>query len=95
MAWLFPKQKVGKVHNMSRDTAYFVAVHGVASGGPAAVLLVLDLVNTSNTKDFLSYRMRHILAFHFKYQENRRWSPEGVARDLDGEASQKIRGNAH
>lgn len=44
VAWLFPKQKVGKVHNMSRDTAYFVAVHGVASGGPAAVLLVLELV---------------------------------------------------
>lgn len=45
---------------MSRDTAYLVAVHGVSSGGPAVVLLVLELVDTINTKDFLQYHMRHI-----------------------------------
>lgn len=39
----------------------FVVMHEVSSGGPAVVLLVLDLFNAMNTKGFLCQNMRHFL----------------------------------
>lgn len=77
--WLFPKQKVGEGHAVSRDTAYFVAVHEVSSDGPAVVLLVLELVGRIDTKAFLHHHMRHILGFHMRFQVNRHLSSEHVA----------------
>ena len=44
-----------------------VVVHGVSSGGPAVILLVLEPFISINTEVFLCQHMRHILGCYTRF----------------------------
>lgn len=69
-------------HNIS------VVVHGISSGDPAVILLVLELFITSNTRVFLCQNMRHTFGCYARSHVHVLLSRERSSRELEAEVFQ-------